>query len=139
MIRRSMVATALASAVFLTAGDVSDASSGHVYLNIAPYAPKPNVDYQPSRLDEITGDGTAYVTAIRWRRWNQPQAYGTGVAHLDNCEPDCAEGTFSAKSTHLHAYRVRYRHAAHRDVYTRLTIKGLHIGGSPVLVLSHNC
>ena len=39
-------------------------------------------------------DGSLYVTAIIWRGWGTGEAVGTGTAHVDNCKPDCARGTF---------------------------------------------
>jgi hypothetical protein len=130
-----LVVVAVTAAVTNHAG----ASSGRVYLNVQGYGAKPVVKYRPRQLNRITGDGTAYVDRIRWRRWNESQAYATGYAHVDDCVPDCADGTFSVRPTHLHAYRVRFCHAANRNVYTRLSIRGIHVGGRPVIAMSHDC
>ncbi len=117
----------------------SDASSGKVFLNVQGYGAQPVVRYRPSELNRITGDGTAFVSHIQWRGWNSPQSYANGVALTDDCVPDCAEGKFTSHATHLHAYRIRFCPRAHRNVYTRLTLSGLHIGGADVLVINHDC
>ena len=41
-----------------------------------------------------TGDGSLYVTGITWRGWGTGTAAGSGTAHADNCNPNCAQGTY---------------------------------------------
>jgi hypothetical protein len=43
----------------------------------------------------FSADGSLYVTGIRWHGWGTGKATGTGTAHADNCEPNCAQGSFS--------------------------------------------
>jgi Excalibur calcium-binding domain len=58
---------------------------------------------KPHRLLSLSGDGAFYMTKIRhWRHWNHRRAKAHGKVHLNNCQPDCADGTFST-------YRGRVR------------------------------
>ncbi len=41
-----------------------------------------------------SGDGSLYVTGITWQGWGTGTATGTGTAHADNCNPNCAQGTY---------------------------------------------
>jgi hypothetical protein len=41
-----------------------------------------------------TGDGSGYLTITTWSSWSRAGATGTGYDHLDDCTPDCADGTF---------------------------------------------
>jgi len=42
-----------------------------------------------------TGDGSGYLKNLTWSGWGQPTAQGTGVLEVDNCTPNCAQGTFT--------------------------------------------
>jgi hypothetical protein len=51
---------------------------------------------KPHRLLSLSGDGAFYVTKLHhWRHWNHHRAAARGKAHLNDCMPSCAEGTFS--------------------------------------------
>jgi len=136
---RSVMAISVSAAVVVPAVSSADGASTHVFMNINGYGAAPTVRYRPARLDEITGDGTAYVTRINWHRWNHSVTTATARLHLDDCSPDCADGKFSERPTRLRAWRIRYCPAAGRPVYTRLTIRGATIGGRRVLDMSHDC
>jgi hypothetical protein len=43
----------------------------------------------------LSGDGSRYVKALTWRGWGTATATGTGTALLDNCKPNCAQGSDS--------------------------------------------
>ena len=42
-----------------------------------------------------TGDGSGFVKNLTWSSWGQPTATGTGLLEIDNCSPNCAQGTFT--------------------------------------------
>jgi serine/threonine protein kinase len=42
-----------------------------------------------------TGDGSGYLKNLTWSGWGQPTAQGTGVLEVDNCTPNCAQGTYT--------------------------------------------
>jgi hypothetical protein len=42
-----------------------------------------------------TGDGSGYLKNLTWSAWGQPTAQGSGELEVDNCNPNCAQGTFT--------------------------------------------
>jgi hypothetical protein len=42
-----------------------------------------------------SADGSGYVKDIAWSGWGQPTAVGTGIMEINNCSPNCAQGTFT--------------------------------------------
>jgi hypothetical protein len=42
-----------------------------------------------------TGDGSGYVKNLTWSGWGNAQAVGTGVLEVDDCNPNCASGSFT--------------------------------------------
>jgi len=50
--------------------------------------------YKPRRLNPSV-DGSLFVTGMRWELWNAHRARGTGTAHVNDCDPDCADGHYS--------------------------------------------
>ena len=51
--------------------------------------------YKPRRLNPSV-DGALYVRPVQWRVWTDRRAVGAGIAHVNDCVPDCADGHFSA-------------------------------------------
>jgi hypothetical protein len=43
----------------------------------------------------VTGDGSEFVTNLLWTGWGQPTATGSGTMKIDNCNPNCAQGSFT--------------------------------------------
>jgi hypothetical protein len=60
---------------------------------------------RPRRILIACGDGSFYLTAMRWSRWTSRDALGTGTGHENDCTPDCAHG-------HYHAYPISVRLSA---------------------------
>jgi hypothetical protein len=42
-----------------------------------------------------TGDGSGFLKALTWSGWSTATAQGTGLLEVDNCNPNCAQGTFT--------------------------------------------
>jgi len=57
---------------------------------------------RPVSILVACGDGNLFIAKITWSTWTVNSARGTGVAHENNCVPDCARGRF-------HTYRVSVR------------------------------
>lgn len=77
--------------------------------------------YKPGRLNPSV-DGSLYVAGVRWTTWNDRTALGDGIAHVNDCKPDCADG-------HYATYRVTVRLARPRDVcgsrfFTAIRVRG---------------
>ena len=42
-----------------------------------------------------TADGSGYVKNLVWSGWGTAIAHGAGILEVDNCIPNCAQGTFT--------------------------------------------
>jgi hypothetical protein len=72
--------------------------------------------HEPSSL-LMSGDGSLYAQHIAWIGWGTASATGHGTAEVNNCQPDCAAGTYSA---HPVTITLTKPERWHRDmVYTR--------------------
>ena len=49
---------------------------------------------QPEQII-LSGDGTAFVADISWTGWGLAGATGSGTLKLDNCDPNCAQGSLT--------------------------------------------
>lgn len=54
---------------------------------------------------ELFCDGSGYFTRLRWSTWNASTATATGRLYVDNCEPNCAQGTWSHRTVDLIFWR----------------------------------
>ena len=109
-----LTAALLAGAALVTFGSVSDARSP-VYLPSKCYDQK----VKPRRVILACGDAGFYATGLKWKRWGGGWADGRGVAHANNCDPSCAEGTFGQYPVRLVATsRKRCRNGKRQ--YTRV-------------------
>ena len=52
------------------------------------------MEVQPKQITD-SGDGSGYVKDITWTGWGGAQAFGTGTQELNDCNPNCAQGTFT--------------------------------------------
>jgi hypothetical protein len=81
-----------------------------------------------------TGDGSAEIRRIHWRRWSTAGGYGLGVNYINDCVPFCARGHFHPHATSITVSRLRAGH------FTRMTLR-FKFNGSPVTdarFLSHS-
>jgi hypothetical protein len=63
---------------------------------------KPQV--RPGTFD-LFCDGSGYFTRLRWSTWNASTATAAGALYLDNCQPNCAQGTWSHRHVDLIFWR----------------------------------
>jgi len=43
------------------------------------------------------GDGNFWLSGVSWQGWGSAKATGTGMAHANDCTPNCAAGHFHTK------------------------------------------
>jgi hypothetical protein len=86
-------------------------SAGHGYY----------VTYKPSTL-ELSGSGSWYFTRLRWTKLSRTTGYATAIEHSNDCEPNCAEGTFRTRKVTLKFSRVRSHHGA--PTFTSVEVVG---------------
>jgi len=44
---------------------------------------------------QLSGDGSGFVRGLTWSGWGNATAQGTGMLEIDNCNPNCAQGSFT--------------------------------------------
>ena len=49
---------------------------------------------EPARII-VSADGSGYLTNLTWSGWGSVTAIGTGTLEADDCNPNCAEGTYT--------------------------------------------
>jgi hypothetical protein len=62
--------------------------------------------YKPRRLNPSV-DGSLYVRHVHWRVWTNRRAVGDGVAHVNDCVPNCAAGHYSTYPVVVHLSQPR--------------------------------
>ncbi len=74
-----------------------------------------------------TGDGSGILGGfdggkgkgfghLRWTRWTTGSAFGRGADWIDDCRPDCADGTYTGHAATVNAFAPSAGH------FSRLTI-----------------
>jgi hypothetical protein len=88
------------------------------------FGPGEELFYRP-HVFYLSGDGTLYLTGVRWRHYGGRVATATATAHLNDCVPYCAAGHFSIRRA-----KVRLKGPIHCEnsyinayVYTHLLYK----------------
>lgn len=57
---------------------------------------------RPASVVVACADTNFYFSGLKWKRWDERGAVATGVAHANDCTPNCASGTF-------HTYKAELR------------------------------
>jgi hypothetical protein len=63
--------------------------------------------YKPRRVIVTCADANFRVRSIRWSSWTRREARGRGTALVNDCDPNCAQGTFRRYRIRLRAFRPR--------------------------------
>ncbi|HEX8854484.1 MAG TPA: hypothetical protein VF752_02715 [Thermoleophilaceae bacterium] len=63
--------------------------------------------YKPRKVIVTCADANFRVRGIVWSRWTQTEARGRGTALVNDCNPNCAGGTFRTYPVRLHAFLPR--------------------------------
>ena len=82
--------------------------------------------------DPNPGHGGGQFGRISWTAWTASHASGVGVYWLNNCTPNCAQGTYFPHDVRILASRVR------NGMFTRLVLSPSAAGAKPrVFSLQH--
>ena len=132
--RRAGWILAVLAALTLAASASAAALPGAV-LNGAPPKAGKNVKVRPKQI-VYSGDGSGFLAGpgragrrpkpgnLTWSSWTSKAAQGTGDDWLNNCEPDCADGSFSQHAVTIKLYRPRTMLRV--LVFTRMTVHYTH-------------
>src|SRR3954453_802216 len=77
--------------------------------------------YKPHRLNPSV-DGSLYIRGMRWTAWDDRDAVGEGIAHVNACNPDCADG-------HYATYGVTVRLSQPRELCGRRFFTTIRVSG----------
>jgi hypothetical protein len=129
--RRSLVPVLIASATVALAG--SAGAQGTLPTLLGNWIKGPSkLLVRPAEI-VYTGDGSGVLGGfdggrgkgfghLRWTRWTTGSAFGHGADWIDDCRPDCADGTFTAHAATVNAFRPR------DGRFTRLTMTSSYRG-----------
>ncbi len=129
--------TLLGARVIVSLSTPSPASAQALPGALTQIGHGPTFAVRPAQM-VYTGDGSGILGGfngkgpyrrfgrLRWSIWNQRQAIGSGAVWLDDCEPDCATGTFHPYAVKVHVFDPEHGH------FTRLTLR-YHYEGHEVI------
>lgn len=83
------LSAALAVTFFLPQEKTNTASSSEIYTWDCEYP-----EVMPEAITITCADGGQYIDGISWQTWGSTGAQGTGAYHVNDCDPNCAEGNF---------------------------------------------
>lgn len=63
--------------------------------------------YKPRRVIITCADANFFARGITWSSWTRSEARGRGTARVNDCDPNCAAGTFRSYPLGLRAFRPR--------------------------------
>jgi hypothetical protein len=61
---------------------------------------------RPASIVIACADANFYVDHLHWQRWTATGAVGTGIAHRNDCKPNCAAGHFHSSTATVRLSRV---------------------------------
>jgi hypothetical protein len=68
------------------------------------------------------GDGSEYLSRLRWSSWNSSEATATGRFSLNLCTPNCAEGKYVTSDVLVVLWDATpVPHHAGQRAFTRMT------------------
>ena len=122
---RSLASALLAIAVL--ASPASPAAAGAALPKTLTEHVRRQFEVRPASIS-YTGDGTGFLGGsdgtgplhpghLRWTSYTTRAGDARGVDWLNDCDPDCADGTFTAVPVRVHVFRPRSGH------FTRMTLR----------------
>lgn len=76
----------------------------------------------PRKYILTCADANNYLTGLRWVSW-RTVAFGSGIEHINSCQPSCAAGHFRRYRVLVNLWRARPRAHHHGQLkFTRLTV-----------------
>jgi hypothetical protein len=122
---RPAISTVTLVLALLAASYVAPAVQGHAaspiyFFRLAGVRQEPRV--RPSDI-VFAADGNWNVTGLHWRGWGTGVARSDGTSHVNDCVPNCAQGTVTPVPAHVTLwspglYRGREIYLCYRLYYT---------------------
>jgi hypothetical protein len=109
--RRIIAASVLLAPFSLASISLSQSPKVPVIKPLQVYTWDCEIPMQKPEVITLTcADGGIYVDKIEWSLWDSKGAQGTGIYHVNDCDPDCADGTF-----HSSKVKVRLSELTEKD------------------------
>ena len=102
--RRALFAAAVLVAALLA---VAVSASGATRVVVPGCGGTDKARYKPTTVNVLCDDGNFKVVRISWSSWTQTQATGRGTARVNNCMPNCDDGSFENYRVKLVASRKK--------------------------------
>jgi hypothetical protein len=101
----------------LLASAGSAAAARRTYSN--PDCQRPRI--RPANMVFACADHGYYATHLTWMVWHLKHATGEGLFHQNDCDPNCAAGTFHNSRGRIVLRGRTWCGGLHRFVFTRVT------------------
>jgi hypothetical protein len=82
---------------------------------------------RPHRVFIACGDGALFLQVRRYRTWGAKEAIGRGAVLADDCDPNCADGTFHRTPARIRFFRPVSTPAG--PVFSRAAVRWHHADG----------
>ena len=113
-IRNTLIAIGIAAVAAIGVTAVADAGSKPLLI---ANCLKPR--FEPRNVTIACGDGSLLATGVSWSSWTQKSAVGTGTGDINDCNPDCVDGTRHSAPIELQLTKPR-KCSNGRRLFTRL-------------------
>lgn len=87
-------APAAARAAASTAHAVPGMHAGAAHHRVVVFDCRGRAEMRPTGFVLTCADANSYLTSLKWSSWNAGSARGTGIWHINDCVPNCAQGHF---------------------------------------------
>jgi hypothetical protein len=78
---------------------------------------------RPGSYVVACGDGSEYLSGLRWSSWTRGEATASGRVSINNCTPNCAQGTFSHSNALIVLWHVTaWPHHPGQRAFGRMTV-----------------
>jgi hypothetical protein len=77
---------------------------------------------RPASFVLACADGNSALLHLNWQTWQQPSAYGSGTWLINDCVPNCAQGTDHKYPALLVLWRPKPLPGKSGNYFTRLTM-----------------
>jgi hypothetical protein len=105
-----------------TASQAAPETSASAAPSVAVYDCANQPQVRPRTFDFFC-DGSGSFTGLHWSTWSTSVAAATGVQYVDNCTPNCAQGTWSHRTVDLIFWRsVPVKGHPGQHGYTQMTV-----------------
>src|SRR4051812_33984883 len=87
--------------VALAAGLAAASAMGASHVRIPGCGGSDKARYKPDEVIVACGDGNFFVVRLEWTKWTRKVASGKGTGKVNDCMPNCAQGTFRSYKVKL--------------------------------------